>query len=63
MTDFNAIARDLDLIDLTMAIGGKKDKVAARKHRKVCMDAIHAANVADGSANMTDDDLLEALGV
>ena len=62
MTDFQAIAKDLDQCDLIMAIGNRKSKAVARKHRNACFDAIHAANIADGSINMTDDELLAALG-
>lgn len=61
MTDFNAIAKDLDTCDLMMAIGNAKSRKMANAHRKACMVAIHAENVADGSADMTDDELLAAL--
>ena len=61
MTDFDAIAKDLDTCDLMMAVGNAKARKIAKAHRKACMKAIEAANVADGLANMTDDELLAAL--
>jgi hypothetical protein len=61
MTDFNAIAKDLDACDLMMAIGNAKSRKMAKAHRKACMTAIHAANVADGLAGMSDEELLAEL--
>lgn len=63
MLDFNAIAKDLDTCDLMMAIGNAKARKIAKAHRKACMDAIDAANKADGLDCMSDDELLEALGL
>lgn len=63
MLDFNAIAKDLESCDLMMAIGNAKARKIAKAHRKACMGAIDAANVADGLTGMTDDELLAELGL
>lgn len=63
MLDFNAIAKDLDTCDIMMAIGNAKTRKTAKAHRKACMEAIRAANVADGLNVMSDDELLEELGL
>ena len=56
-----AIAADLDLCDLVDAFGSRAAKNKARKQRRVIFAAIHAQNVADGIADMSDDELLAAL--
>ena len=54
----NKIASDLELCDLMLAIGDKKAKRAARRHRKICMAQIRAWNKEDGLDAMSDDEIL-----
>jgi hypothetical protein len=56
-----AIARDLELCDLGVAItkGAVKRKYVA--HKKACLAAIKEMNIADGRNDMTDDELLAEL--
>lgn len=61
MTDFNAIASDLDLCDMVEAFGKGAAKRKARAHRKTCFKAIADQNRADGLADMSDDEILAAL--
>ena len=61
MTDFNAIATDLEICDMVQALGERKAKRKALAHRKACFDAIADANRADGLDNISDDDLLAEL--
>lgn len=56
-----AIAADLDLCDLVDAFGSRSAKAKARKQRRVIFAAIRAQNVADGIADMSDDELLAEL--
>lgn len=56
-----AIAAALALIDLIEALGDRKAKAKARKHRKACMDQIKAWNREDGSDQISDDELLAEL--
>ena len=62
MTDFAAIAKDLDACDLGIALTTGKLRARYVAHRKACMAAIEAANAKDGLNGMTDDELLAALG-
>ena len=57
----SAIAADLDLCDLVAAIGDKKAKAKARRHRKACMAQISEWNRQDGLADLSDAELLAAL--
>lgn len=59
--DEQAIGRDLDAIDLILAIGSPAAKRKARAQRKVIMSAIKADNTARGLDQISDDDLLAAL--
>jgi hypothetical protein len=61
MTDFQAIAADLDLCDTGLALtkGAIRRKYAT--HRKACFAAIKDANKADGLDSLSDDELLDAL--
>lgn len=61
MTDFQAIAADLDLCDIGLALtkGARRRQYAT--HRRACFEAIKAANKADGLDKMTDDELLREL--
>lgn len=55
------IAADLDTIDLIRAIGSRKAKLAASRHRKACFAEIKRMNEADGLADISDAELLAAL--
>jgi hypothetical protein len=55
------IAADLDAIELICAIGSRKAKLAATRHRKACFAEIKRMNEADGLASISDEDLLAAL--
>ena len=61
MTDFNAIAADLEICDMVQALGDRKSKRKATAHRKACFAAIAEANRADGLDNISDDELLAEL--
>lgn len=54
-----AIAKDLELCDLIMALGSPADKRKARKHRKACFAQIQAWNVEDGPVDL--DELMREL--
>lgn len=56
-----AIARDLERCELAEALGDRKTRSRAGRHRKACFEAIHEMNVADGIDGMTDEELLAAL--
>lgn len=58
-----AIANDLNTSDLGIALTKGKTRAKYIAHRKACFDAIKRANVEDGLASMTDDELLAELGV
>lgn len=58
-----AIARDLELCDLGMALTRGRLRRRYVKQRAACYAALHEMNVADGTADMSDDELLAALGV
>lgn len=60
-----AIARDLATADLVQAVMPKRSRQygQAAKHRAACMSEISRMNEADGLADMSDDELLSALGV
>jgi hypothetical protein len=55
------IAKDLETIDLILAIGTKSQKRKAMDHRKACFAEIKRMNEADGITEMSDDELLAAL--
>lgn len=57
----NAIAKDLNACDLFELFGNKREKAKARKHRKICMNAIKEANIRDGLDKMTAAELLAEL--
>lgn len=61
MFDFNAIAKDLELRDLGLALTKGSARRKFVQHRKACFAALMAANKADGTDGMSDDDLLAAL--
>jgi hypothetical protein len=56
-----AIAKDLELCDMIMALGTKSAKAKARKHRKACFAQIKAWNVENGLDGLSDDELLKEL--
>jgi hypothetical protein len=56
-----AIANDLNLCDLVLAVGGKKAKRKAKAHRRACFAQIQSWN--KGAPSMTDAEILAALGV
>ena len=56
-----AIAKDLELCDLIVALGAPANKRKARKHRKACLAQIQAWNVEDGIADMDLDELMKEL--
>jgi streptomycin 6-kinase len=58
-----AIAHDLDRYDVIMAVMSPRsaDYRRAARHRKACMAQVAAWNREDGSADMTDDELLAEL--
>jgi hypothetical protein len=56
-----AIAHDIQLCELGMALTKGKRRAAYVKHRKACMGAIREMNAADGLDKITDDELLAAL--
>lgn len=56
-----AIARDLDLCDIGMALTKGRTRAKFARHRKVCMRAIKAANRAQGLDQLSDDQLLAEL--
>jgi hypothetical protein len=56
-----AIAHDLELCELGMALTKGKRRAAYVKHRKACMGAIREMNAADGLDKLTDDELLAEL--
>jgi hypothetical protein len=55
------IAKDLEKIDLILAIGTKSQKRKAMAHRKACFAEIKRMNEADGLQQITDEKLLAAL--
>lgn len=61
MTDFAAIAKDLDLCDLGTALTKGKTRRKFAQHRKMCMAAIKEANRNEGLDAMSDDELLAEL--
>jgi len=63
MLDFNAIGKDLELCDMGIAFTKGRARTKFVQHRKACMSAIKAANVADGLDAISDDDLLKELGL
>lgn len=56
-----AIAHDLDLCELGMALTKGKRRSAYVNHRKACMAAIREMNVSDGLDKITADELLAEL--
>lgn len=56
-----AIAADLDLCDLGLALTKGKARQPFIKQRKACYAAIKAMNKADGLDKLTDDELLAEL--
>ena len=56
-----AIGRDLELCDLIDALGDRKAKAKARKHRKAITAQIKTWNKEDGLDKMTTDELLAEL--
>lgn len=56
-----AIAADLDLCDLGLALTKGKARRPFIQQRKACFAAIKAMNKADGLNKLTDDELLDAL--
>lgn len=56
-----ALAHDLNLCDIGIAItkGGRRRQFVA--HRKACYAHIHAMNVQDGMDGLSDDELLAEL--
>lgn len=61
MTDFNAIAHDLNLCDIGIALTKGKVKAKYVKQRKACIDAIKEANKRDGLDEMTMDEIMAEL--
>ena len=61
MTDFDAIARDLALCDLGLALTTGKLRKRYVRQRAACVATLKEANRADGLADLTDDELLAAL--
>ena len=60
----NALALDLDACDLGIALTKGKLKARYIAHRKACLDELARLNKEDGiDGDMTDDELLAALGV
>lgn len=57
------IAKDLDLCGLVEALGSKANKRKASAQRKACYAQIKAWNDEDGSANISDEELLIALSL
>lgn len=59
------IARDLSTCDLVQAVMPKRSRQyrQSAKHRAACMAEIGRMNDAAGLSDMTDDELLAALGV
>lgn len=57
------IGRDLALCDLIQAVGTKASKRKAAIQRKACIAQIEAWNEADSPSNLSDDELLSALGL
>jgi hypothetical protein len=56
-----AIARDLDLCDMGLALTKGAARRRFAKHRKACMAAIKEANREAGLDALTDDELLAEL--
>lgn len=56
-----AIARDLELCDLGLALTKGAARRRFKEQRKVCMDAIKVMNKAGGLDTLSDDELLAAL--
>ena len=61
MTNTDAMGRDLELIDLVEAIGGKKAKAAASRQRRAIFAELANMNKRDGLDAMTDDEILAEL--
>lgn len=59
--DEQAIARDLDTIDLVLAIGSPAAKQKARYQRRAIMAALKADNAERGLDQISDDELLRQL--
>ena len=59
--DLDAIARDLDLCALGIAMTRGRLKARYVAQRAAILEAIHDANVADGLDILTDDQLLAEL--
>ena len=59
----NALALDLDACDLGIALTKGKLKARYIAHRKACVAELARLNKEDGLGDMTDDELLAALGV
>jgi len=60
-TTEQALAHDIELCELGMALTKGKRWAAYAKHRKACMAAIREMNVSDGLDRMTADELLAEL--
>lgn len=56
-----AIAKDLALCDLGLALTKGKARQQYRDHRKLCFDELNAMNERDGLNSMTDSEILDAL--
>ncbi len=59
MNTFNAIAKDLELCDLGIALTKGKRRKRFESHRKECMKRIRQENLADGLDMSADDIFLE----
>ena len=61
MTDFSAIAHDLDLCDLGIVLTKGKRRKAFQQHRLACFKAIKEQNKADGLDSLSADELYAEL--
>ena len=63
-SDFASIGKDLATCDLIAAYGNlvpRNVRQQAKRHRRALMDAVKAANAADGLDSITDDELMAEL--
>jgi hypothetical protein len=57
------ISSDLDKIDLVLAIGSKSAKRKAMAHRKACFAELKKMSIKDGTAGLSDEEILAQLGI